>query len=100
MTSTSNQNFEGPQPKHSRPKKRRKVVKDESVSSLPNFFLGPLLLALRAEYADESKDDGFEQVMETFLEDFLQSRQIQEDLLVEVDELVSLPSKLRFCHLL
>lgn len=89
MTSTSNQDseYEEYKPKE---KKRRK---NESISSdVPDF--GPLLSALWTDYADESKDDAFDQFMETLLENFLQSRQIQEDRLVEVDELVSLPSKL------
>ena len=91
MTSTSDQDseYEDSKPKQN---KRRK---NESISAgTPDF--GPLLSALWTDYADESKDDAFDQFMETLLENFLQSRRIQEDRLVEVDELVSLLSKLRF----
>jgi hypothetical protein len=90
MTSPSNQDseYEESKPKQ---KKRRK---NESISpGIPDF--GPLMSALWTNYADESKDDAFDQFMETLLENFLQSRKIQEDRLVEVDELVSLPSQLR-----
>ena len=90
MTSPSDQDseYEECKPKQ---KKRRK---NESISPvIPDFE--PLISALWTDYADETKDDAFEQFMETLLENFSQSRQIQEDRLVEVDELVSLPSKLR-----
>ena len=88
MTSISYQDseYEESKPKQ---KKRRK---NESISpDTPDLF-GPLLLALWTDYADESKDDAFDQFMEPLLESFSQSRQIQADRLVEVDQFVSLPS--------
>jgi len=74
--------------------KQKKRRKNESISPhIPDLF-GPLLLALWTDYADESKDDAFDQFMGPLLENFSQSRQIQADRLVEVDQFVSFPSKL------
>ncbi|KIM44798.1 hypothetical protein M413DRAFT_66849 [Hebeloma cylindrosporum] len=82
MPSTSNLDSEYDESKPKQKKRR----KNESVSAdTPDF--APLLSALWTDYADESKDDAFDQFMQTFLEDFLQSRQIQADRLVDVDEL-------------
>ncbi|KAF9485525.1 hypothetical protein BDN70DRAFT_927463 [Pholiota conissans] len=69
-----------------RPRLRKRIRLTSKNIQAVEFPLHPLLSALRTSHSDEDTENNFENILNPFLQDFMQARTAQENKLIETNE--------------